>query len=154
MATLHYLRDFLSYGTDHPNSSDMGDKTATIQKQVKSSATQNIVKALVVTQGEALVQRILTGMMFSFPRDCLQDSSGVILALCELMPQETVDWIKNTLAFLPTGSVKVGEGERLMSSITQKVHLGDLRKVRVLLQGSSIPCPMSLSARSRWRQRF
>ena len=137
VATLHFLRDFLSYGTDHPNSSHLSDETAKNQRQSNSQALQNTVKSLVLTHGEALVQRILTGMMFSFPRDCLQDASGVMLALCELMPQETIVWIKSTLAFLPTGTIKAGEGERLMTSILQKMQLGDLRKVRVLLQGKT-----------------
>lgn len=132
-ATLHYLRDLLSYGTDHPNSSnfdnDHGSRTPRNPPQL-----QQAVRQLVVAQGEPLVQRILTGMMFSFPRDCLQDASGVLLALFQILPQETAGWVKGTLAMLPVGSIREGEADRLMNAVGTKVQGGDFRKVRVLLQ--------------------
>ncbi len=132
-ATLHYLRDLLSYGTDHPNSSDFdndhGSETPRNPPQL-----QQAVRQLVGAQGEPLVQRILTGMMFSFPRDCLQDASGVLLALFEVLPHETAVWVKGTLAMLPVGSIRAGEADRLMNAIGTKVQGGDFRKVRVLLQ--------------------
>ncbi|KAL8917412.1 MAG: hypothetical protein Q9208_007967 [Pyrenodesmia sp. 3 TL-2023] len=132
-ATLHYLRDLLSYGTDHPNSSnfdnDHGSQTPRNPPQL-----QQAVRQLVAAQGEPLVQRIMTGMMFSFPRDCLQDASGVLLALFEILPQETTVWLKGTIRMLPVGSIRVGEADRLMNAVGTKVQGGDFRKVRVLLQ--------------------
>lgn len=35
---------------------------------------------------------------------------------------------------LPVGTVKAGDGERLMSSVAAKLQQGEVRKVRVLLQ--------------------
>lgn len=134
-ATLHFLRDFLSYGTDHPNFSSFNDKSQSQPPPQNPLQIQEAVKRLVASQGEVLVQRILTGMMFYFPRDCCPDASGVLLVLLEIMPQEVVVWVKGTLGLLPAGSMKAGEGERLMSSIGQKVQAGEMRKVRVLLQG-------------------
>ena len=81
------------------------------------------------------MQRIMTGMMFHFPRDCFPDASGVLLSLFEIMPQEVAGWVGTTIGMLPPGTVKHGEGARLMSAIGQKIQMGDLRKVRVLLQG-------------------
>ena len=81
------------------------------------------------------MQRILTGMMFHFPRDCFPDASGVLLSLLEIMPQEVAAWVGGTIRMLPQGTVKQGEGERLMSAVGQKIQAGDLRKIRVLLQG-------------------
>ena len=92
------------------------------------------------------MQRILTGMMFSFPRECLQDASGVLLTLFELMPEQVPVWVRNTLAMLPPGSVKVDDEERLMRTITQKIQNGDMRKVRVLLQGKNIIPHRSVAA--------
>ncbi|KAL8944375.1 MAG: hypothetical protein Q9211_000609 [Gyalolechia sp. 1 TL-2023] len=132
IATLHYLRDFLSYGTDHPNSSNLDGHDS--QPPHNPPQMQLAVKQMVVSQGEPLVQRIMTGMMFSFPRDCLQDASGVLLVLFELMPQETAVWVKGTIGMLPTGSIRAGEVDRLMNAVDMKVQGGDLRKVRVLLQ--------------------
>ncbi|KAL9100567.1 MAG: hypothetical protein Q9187_009349, partial [Circinaria calcarea] len=133
-ATLHYLRDFLSYGTDHPNSSSFNGANHD-QNGRNLSTTQKIVHNLVTAQGEALVQRILTGMMFTFPRDCFQDASGVLLELFEVEPEKAAIWVKNTIAMLPPGSVKSGDGDRLMDAIDLKIRMRDMRKVRVLLQG-------------------
>lgn len=134
IATLHFLRDFLSYGTDHPNSSTLGERS-------RESASDNYpqmqqtVKRLIESQGEALVQRILTGMMFHFPKDCLPDASGVLHALFEIMPHEVALWIKGTLAILPPGTVRAAEGDRLMSSIGQNIQSRDTRKIRALVHG-------------------
>lgn len=126
-ATLHYLRDLLSYGTDHPNSSnfdyDHGSQTPRNPPQL-----QQAVRQLVAAQGEPLVQRIMTGMMFSFPRDCLQDASGVLLALFEILPQETTVWLKGTIGMLPVGSIRVGEADRLMNAVGTKVQGGGFQE--------------------------
>jgi hypothetical protein len=74
-------------------------------------------------------------MMFTFPDDCLQDASAGLLALFELKPQETAMWVKSTIEMLPAGSVKPGEGERLFNGIGQKIQNGEMRKIRILLQG-------------------
>lgn len=84
--------------------------------------------------GETIVQRIMTGMMFHFPRDCIQDASGVLLTLFEIKPREVVAWVRATISMLPVGTVKVGETDRLMDAVGEKVQTGDLRKARVLLQ--------------------
>lgn len=132
-ATLHFLLDFLSYGTDHPNSSSF-DETSNTARVINSPEIQQCVTRLVAEQGEMLTQRILTGMMFSFPRDCFQDASSVMLALFEVMPQAVAGWVQNTIGMLPAGTVKAGEGERLMNSVATKLQQGETRKVRVLLQ--------------------
>ena len=136
-ATLHFLRDFLSYGTDHPNSSSFHDRSQDTPAPRNPPQIQQAVKKLVATQGETLAQRILTGMMFHFPKDCFPDASGVLLALFELMPREVAIWVKGTIGMLPAGTVKAGEGERLMNAIGQKIQTGDTRKIRVLLQGKA-----------------
>ena len=139
-ATLHFLRDFLSYGTDHPNSSSFDGRS---QDPVPSNSPQiqQAVKRLVALQGEVLVQRILTGMMFHFPRDCFPDASGVLLVLFEIMPQEVAIWVKGTIGMLPAGTVRAAEGDRLMTSIGQKIQAGETRKIRVLMQGASFFSP-------------
>lgn len=80
--------------------------------------------------------------MFHFPRDCFPDASGVLLALFEIIPQDVAVWVKGTIGMLPAGTIKAGEGDRLMQSIAQKIQTGDMRKIRVLLQGTrSFPPP-------------
>ena len=132
-ATLHFLCDFLSYGTDHPNSSSFqnGSNTARV---ITPPELQQCVTRLISEQGEMLTQRILTGMMFSFPRDCLQDASSVLLAMLNINTQAVVQWVKNTVDMLPTGTLKQGEGEKLLNGMATKIQQGELRKVKVLLQ--------------------
>ena len=145
--TLHFLRDFLSYGTLHPNRSTFPSHENPHSYVPGSAAShslnppelQTTVKNLVLRQGKALVDRILAGMMFTFPRDCHQDASGVMLALFELFPVQTAGWVQGTISMLPAGSLKAGDAEKLMRGIADKLSVvengsGDLRKVRVLLQ--------------------
>ena len=134
IATLHFLRDLLSYGTDNPNSSAITDPYDGPSDPPNTPKNIETIKQLVSSQGEALVQRVLTGMMFTFPSDCLQDASGVLLALFELAPQQTAQWIKGTIVMLPPGSVKPGEGERLIAAVGEKMQTGQMRKIRTLLQ--------------------
>ena len=144
---MHFLRDFLSYGTDNPNSSNF-DEERQDSKPRNPPELQQAVKQLVGSQGEVLVQRILTGMMFHFPRDCFAEASGVLLALFEVMPQETALWIKATVGMLPAGTVKSGEADRLMNGIGQSIQVGDIRRVRVALQGTStVMIPVASRAR-------
>lgn len=134
LATLHFLRDFLSYGTDSPNSSSLAGDMPSNGASITPAQIQDTVKTIIRSQGEEITRRVLTGMMFTFPSDCLQDASGVMLGLFQLMPQESALWIQNTIELLPQESVKAGEGERLMSAVTEKVQSGELRKIRTMLQ--------------------
>jgi transportin-3 len=134
LATLHYLRDFLSYGTESPNSSALAGEAPIKGSPITPAQIQDTVKTIISSQGEEITRRVLIGMMFSFPSDCLQDASGVMLGLFQLMPRETAQWIKNTIDYLPPGSVKAGEGERLMGAVAQNLQTGELRKIRTMLQ--------------------
>lgn len=135
-ATLHFLRDLLSYGTDRPNFStiDGPDAASSTHAQTNTPQLRAMVCSLIAQHGANLTQRILSGMMFSFPRDCFPDASGVLLALFEILPSDTVHWVQETMAMLPAGTVKPGEGERLIQNITLKLQQGEARKVRFLLQ--------------------
>lgn len=136
-AILHFLRDLLSYGTDRPNSStfsDMESSKARGDNQAQTALLKENVHGLISDHGAPLTQRILTGMMFSLPRDCFPDASGVLLALLEIMPQQTVFWIRETLGMLPPDSLKTGDAERLLQSIAAKLQQGEIRKVRTVLQ--------------------
>lgn len=132
-ATLHFLCDFLSYGTEHPNSSSF-DNTPNTARVITPPELQDCVRRLVSEQGEVLAQRILTGMMFSFPRECVQDASSVLLAMLEIMPQAVALWVKGTIDMLPAGTIKAGEGERLMNAVGMKIQHSEVKKVRTLLQ--------------------
>lgn len=133
IATLHYYRDLLSFGFESPMASQFSDADG--QPYVNPPEVRNAVKDLLSRQGQLLVERVLTGLMFSFPEDCFPDASGVLMTSFELLPQESGAWVQSTIQQLPAGTMKPGEAERLMSNISAKVQSGETRKIRVLLQG-------------------
>ena len=126
--TLRYLEDLLSYGTDHPHAS-----TFEAANPAAAAKNRGSIRALISAQGESLVQRVLTGMMFTFPRDTLQEASSVLLLLFELSPDSTAAWIKSTINMLPAGSMKQGEGEKLLDAVQEKIQTGNTHRIRVLL---------------------
>ena len=129
-STLHFLRDLLSYGGDNP---------ATSEGLAEASATElrGIIRNLLSSHGGNLVKQVMAGMMITFPRDCFADGSGVLLALFELIPQQTTEWVASTIQMLPEGTVSPVEAERLMEKIRAKLSssdAGDVRGVRTVLQ--------------------
>ncbi|KAF7549554.1 hypothetical protein G7Z17_g6289 [Cylindrodendrum hubeiense] len=129
-STLHFLRDLLSYGGDNPATSDGLPEAAAAEIRIT-------IRALLANLGENLVKQVMAGMMITFPRDCFADGSGVLLALFELLPVETTEWVSRTIALLPEGTVSPVEANRLMTKIKEKLQSGDpsaMRNVRALLQ--------------------
>ena len=129
-STLHFLRDLLSYGGDNPATSDGLPEAAAAQ-------IREIIKNLLANLGENLVKQVMAGMMITFPRDCFADGSGVLLAMFELMPAQTTEWVSRTIQLLPEGTVSPVEASRLMNKIKDRLQSGDpsaMRNVRALLQ--------------------
>jgi len=132
IATLHFLRDFLAYGREDSPSSSFDDREG--RPRNNPAELQNAVKQLLNDEGEVLTQRIMTGMMYTFPRDCFPDASGVLLAMFQLIPEQVAVWIRSTISMLPQGSITLQESDRLLNSIDQQVQAGEPRKIRTLLQ--------------------
>jgi len=131
-ASLHFLRDFLDFAYDRlPVSSLNGPEGLT---QTSSPEVRNAVKHIVTVTGPEMVQRVLTGMMFSFPEDVFPDASAVLLALFSIGPQDAAQWIQGTIQLLPAGTLKPAEANKLMKGISDKLQQNEPRKVRVLLQ--------------------
>jgi transportin-3 len=129
-AALHYIRDLLTYGGTNPaaSGSDLGPAGQQLRQ---------LVKQLLLTQGEALVKQTLTGMMITFPRDCFADGSGVLLGMFELLPNETGQWVDRTIRMLPQGTVTSAEADRLLAKIKERLQSGqpsNVRQIRVILQ--------------------
>jgi transportin-3 len=129
-STLHFLRDLLSYGGDNPATSD--GLPEAVAAQIKE-----IVQGILMSHGANLVKQVMAGMMITFPRDCFADGSGVLLALFELLPAQTTNWVSHTIQLLPQGTISPVEAERLMVKIKEKLQsndAGNMRNVRALLQ--------------------
>lgn len=129
IATLHFLRDLLAYGRNSAPSSSFDTTRHDVPE-----ALQNRVKQLVASTGSQLVQGIMTGMMYSFPEGAFADSSGVLLDLFELMPEQVAQWVANTVAMLPQGSITPQESERFINNIRQRIQTGMIGMVRTILQ--------------------
>ncbi|KAK6531614.1 Nuclear import receptor, variant 2 [Orbilia ellipsospora] len=127
IAVLHFLRDLLVYGTATPPTSryDSPENPPHIRQ-----AVLNITRS----QGEILTIRILSGLMYSFPRDCVPDSSGVLMTLIDLLPEETIGWVAKTVAQLPPGSVSDQERQKFLNNFQQSIVSRDSKKVRYQLQ--------------------
>lgn len=133
IATLHFLRDFLAYGSDSAPASHF-DEDGQYRSRPNPAQIQESVRKLTLAEGEQLVQRCMTGMMYTFPQDCFPDASGVLLALFQLLPREVASWTAKTVSMLPEGSIAPQEQERLLRNIQQRVESGEVRKIRSLLQ--------------------
>lgn len=133
-ATLHYYYDLLSFGFEKPTVSEFNDANG--EPFTNPPEVQAAVKQLISSEGHVLVQRVLTGMMFSLPGDCFPDASAVLMLLFQLAPREAASWVESTVQMLPSGTLKQGEADRLLKGISENVQSGETRKVRVLLQGS------------------
>lgn len=134
IATLHFLRDFLAYGSDEAPPSGFDPSDGTYKLQANPPQVRDTVRKLIVDEGENIVQRCMTGMMYTFPQDCFPDASGVLLAMFQLMPREVGQWVAKTVQMLPQGSIAPQEQERLLRNIQQRIDSGEIRKVRTLLQ--------------------
>jgi transportin-3 len=115
MVTLHFLRDLIGYGTSSPPSSKLNDDRQTATPE----DIQASVKRWLVQQGQPLTYRVLTGMMYSFPEDCIPDASGVLLDMLKVLPRETAMWIGQTLVQLPESTIRPREREKLISQLEQ-----------------------------------
>ncbi|PYI14442.1 mRNA transport regulator [Aspergillus violaceofuscus CBS 115571] len=132
IATLHYYHDLFSFAFEKPAVSEF--TTSDGNAYSTPVEVREAVKRLVASQGQLLVQRILTGMMFTFPGECFPDASGVLMSMFELMPEDAGTWLQSTLQMLPAGTMKQGEAERLLKGLFDKIQSGETRKIRVLLQ--------------------
>lgn len=129
LAVLHFLRDLFGYGRNHSPSSSFDHS-----RQEIPQALRDRVKQLVEAAGPQLVQRIMTGMMYSFPEGCFPDASGVLLDMFELSPEQVAVWVQQTVSMLPAGSITPQESERFLNNIRQRIHTGDIRMIRTILQ--------------------
>lgn len=124
---LHYLRDVIGYAGDNPPVSNGVPNPPEIK---------NIVKSVLTAGGEHLVNRVLAGMMMTWPKDCYPDGSGVLLGLFEHMPEQTATWFGQTLSLLPSGTMTAEESQKLMAKIGVRLREGPdgYRSIRSILQ--------------------
>src|SRR5579859_4799415 len=92
-AVLHFLRDFLGYAVGHVPSAMSAEVPTEMQTAIRS---------IIAANGADLCSLIMSGMIFTFPRDCVVDGAGVLMTLIEMDPETSVRWTANSLTMLPT----------------------------------------------------
>jgi len=125
IAVLQFLRDVLAYGRSTPPTSAYPETPREVQ---------DAVKRISLASGERVTQKILSGLMYNFPRDCVPDSSGVLLALVELCAEPWLQWVKRTLELLPAGSVSPAEAQKFLNTMESAVSGQDWNKIRYTLR--------------------
>lgn len=105
---LGFVCDLLNYGFKTPPTSVHKDIPASVQASVRT---------LIRTHGEQLFGLVVSGVIYSFPRDCVTDASSVVRPLIELEPELALQWLAQVLRVLPTGSVSDREKEEFYQSM-------------------------------------
>jgi transportin-3 len=107
-AVLHFLRDLLGYAVGHVPSAMKSDV---------SPEMQTTIHGIINANGSALCSLILSGMIFTFPRDCVTDGAGALMTLIEMDPQASVAWISISLNMLPQENLSQEERARFINQV-------------------------------------
>jgi len=109
-AVLHFIRDFLGYAVGHVPSS--------MESEVPVEM-QTAIRAVIGLHGSTMCSLIMSGMIFTFPRDCVMDGAGALMTLVEMDPETSVNWIANSLQMLPAESLSQEERTKFISQVAE-----------------------------------
>lgn len=127
IAALHYLQDLFAYGQEHPPTS--------VVKGPIPTEVRNCVLTLAHSHGKELSAHIVSGLIFSFPRDAVSDASALYLSLTKLVSAEqSLQWLSFTIDLLPSGTVGEEEKTKLLDRVSAAIGSGDYKRVRTLLR--------------------
>jgi transportin-3 len=109
-AVLHFLRDFLGYAVGHAPSATGIEVPLEMQTAIRGMISSN---------GAMLCRLIISGMIFTFPRDCVVDGAGALMTLIEMDPQTSVAWIANSVGMLPPENLSAEERTKFITQIAE-----------------------------------
>jgi len=124
-AVLHFVRDFLGYAVGHVPSS--------MESEVPVEM-QNAIRAMIGAHGSTMCSLIMSGMIFTFPRDCVMDGAGALMTLVEMDPETSVNWIANSLQMLPAENLSQEERTRFISQVADAAAAKDHRRIQRQIQ--------------------
>ena len=107
-AVLHFLRDLLGYTVGHIPSA--------MQTEVPPEM-QATLHELVLNNGPILCTALVSGMIFTFPSDCVMDGAGALMTLIEVNPSASVNWIAQSLDTLPREHLSREERHKFLAQI-------------------------------------
>jgi len=80
---------------------------------------QTAIQQTVNAHGHDICSLIMSGMIFTFPRDCVVDGAGALMTLIEIDPSASVTWIAHALQLLPQENMSPAEGKRFLNHIAE-----------------------------------
>ena len=107
-AVLHFLRDLLGYAVGHVPSAMKSDVLPEMQ---------TVLREIISASGSPLCSLIMSGMIFTFPRDCVTDGAGALMTLIEMDPRASVAWVGISLSMLPQENLSQEERARFMNQV-------------------------------------
>ena len=113
-AVLHFLRDFLGYA--------VGRVPSAMETGVVPDDMQEAIRAQISTHGSAMCGLIMSGMIFTFPRDCVVDGAGALMTLIEMDPVTCGRWIAESLNMLPRENLSAEERQKFITQIAEYYH--------------------------------
>lgn len=121
---LNFLRDLVAWSLPSPPTSG----------QHVDQRARNQLNTLLVKYGEQLTGLVFTGQVYSFPRDCVTNASGVILTLLEIFEAAALPWIEAAFSSLPSGTMGDAERVKFVEGIRQSCQAKDFKRSRSQLQ--------------------
>jgi transportin-3 len=115
LAVLHFLRDLLGY--------TVGRVPSAMPSEVPPEM-QSKLRELVVNNGAILCTVLMSGMVFTFPPDCVLDGAGAMMTLIEVDATASVSWIAQSLDALPQEHLSSEERHRFLAQIQAYGSLG------------------------------
>jgi len=124
-AVLHFLRDFLGYAVGHAPSA--------METEVPREM-QTAIRGMISSNGAMLCRLIISGMIFTFPGDCVVDGAGALMTLIEMDPQTSVAWIANSVGMLPPENLSADERNKFITQIANAATGKDYRRIQRQIQ--------------------
>lgn len=108
LAVLHFLRDLLGYTVGRVPSAMPSEVPPEMQVKLRE---------LVMNNGAILCAVLMSGMVFTFPSDCVLDGAGAMMTLTEVDATASVTWIAHSLDALPQEHLSSDERHRFLAQI-------------------------------------
>lgn len=133
ISALHFFKDLFGYALDKPsNSKEPNNGPA-------AEAGKKLVFDLVNEKqgGEELLGRLVQGLIYTFPKDCITTASSVFPSLMQVAPRASglfESWLSKALDNLPQDSIGEVERRKLIERVSSCLKSGDYRRAQTAVR--------------------
>ncbi|KAK9478073.1 armadillo-type protein [Lipomyces japonicus] len=125
------LNDILAFGFSTPPPAAFAANSMEDEPKPVPPEIQEAVKQLVLAYGERLTKIIISGLLYSFPRECVGDCTSVELVVLKLGgAANAVSWVNTTLSLLPAGSITEAEKQKYVLTVESSINDEDMSRLR------------------------